>query len=138
MSDRTHAVLMLIVAAGTAAYWLAWFTTGTVQTSAERCYLVFENAFPLADAYMAAAFVAGAVLLRRRRPAAVPVGIAAGSAMTFLGLMDLLYDLEHGKFADMTPAMAIETGIVLVCLVFGPFTMRRLWAARRRLDPAAV
>ena len=52
--------------------------------------------------------------------------------------MDLLYDLEHGTFADMTPAMTIETGIVLVCLVFGPFTMWRLWTARRRLDPAGA
>ena len=134
--DLTHATLMLIVAAGTLAYWVSYFTTGNVQTSADPTYLAFENAFPLADGYMAACFVATALLLRRGSVTAVPVGIAAGSAMVFLGLMDTLYNLEHAKYAHMTAEMAIETIINVVCLTFGPFTMLRLWRARSRLEIA--
>jgi hypothetical protein len=133
-ADRAHATLMLIVAFGTLAYWVSYFTTGSVQTSADPIYLAFENAFPLADGYMAACYVAAALLLRRGSVAAVPVGIAAGSAMVFLGLMDTLYNLEHSKYAHMTAEMAIETIINVVCLTFGPLTMRRLWRARFRLD----
>ena len=54
--------------------------------------------------------------------------------MVFLGLMDTLFNLEHGKYADITPEMAVETGINAVCLLFGPFTMIRLWRARGRLE----
>lgn len=124
---------MLVVAAGTLAYWLAYFFVGVVQTADDAVYTGFENAFPLADAYMTAAYAAAAVLLLRGRALAVPVGIAAGSAMVFLGAMDTLFNLEHGKYADMTPEMAVETAINVVCFTFGPATMARLWRIRGRL-----
>lgn len=133
-ADRLHAALMRIMALGMVAFWVAYFGFGAVQTSADPAYLAFENAFPLADAYLAAALLWAAHLLARGRVAAVPVGIAAGSAMVFLGLMDTLFNLEHGKYARMTAEMAVETWINLVCLVFGPWTMVRLWRARHRLE----
>jgi hypothetical protein len=129
-----HAILMLVAALGTAAYWIAYFTAGAVRTAGDPVYIGFENAFPLADGYMAACYVTAALLLLRRRVTAVPVGIAAGSAMVFLGAMDTLFNLEHGKYADMTPEMVVETVINVVCLTFGPYTMVRLWRARRRLE----
>ncbi len=133
-ADRVHAILMLVAALGTLAYWTAYFTAGAVQTSNDPAYLAFENAFPLADGYMAACLVVAAILLVRGNPTAIPFGIAAGSAMVFLGAMDTLFNLEHGKYADMTAEMAVETIINLVSFSFGPFTMIRLWRARRRLD----
>jgi hypothetical protein len=117
----------------TVAYWIEYFTSGKVRTSDDPAYVDFENAFPLADAYMAASFLAAAWLLRRQRGAAVPVGIAAGSAMVFLGAMDTLYNLEHGKYRTITAEMAGETAINAFSLVFGPLTMVRLWKARHRL-----
>ena len=137
VSDRIHAAAMVIVALGTIAYWAAYFGADAVQTASDPVYVGFENAFPAADGYMAACWLAAALLLRRGRAAAVPVGIAAGSAMVFLGAMDTLFNLEHGKYADMTPEMAVETVINVVCLTFGPYTMVRLWRARRRLEGTA-
>jgi hypothetical protein len=131
--DRVHAALMRVVAAGTIAYWVAYFGYGAVQTGTDPGYVAFENAFPLADTYMAVAYLVAAHLLVRGRMAAVPIGIAAGSAMVFLGLMDTLYNLEHRQYAIRTPEMVTETAINIVCLVFGPWTMVRLWGARRRL-----
>jgi hypothetical protein len=134
--DRVHAALMLLAALGTVAYWTAYFAAGAVQTSDDPAYVAFENAFPLADGYMTACYVVAAVLLLRARATAVPAGIAAGSAMVFLGLMDTLFNLEHGKYAAMTPEMAVETAINVGCLTLGPATMVRLWRARRRLEPS--
>ena len=130
--DRVHAALMRVAAVGTIAYWVAYFF-GAVQTGNDPGYVAFENAFPLADAYMSVAYLLAAHLLVRGRTAAVPVGIAAGSAMVFLGLMDTLFNLEHGQYAIRTPEMATEIAINVVCLIFGPWTMVRLWRARRRL-----
>lgn len=131
--DRVHAFLMSGAAVATVAYWVEFFTTGNVKTSDDPAYVDFQQAFPLADAYMAGAFLLAARNLRLQRPEAVPTGIAAGSAMVFLGGMDLLYNLQHHKFADRTPEMAVEAGIVTFSLVFGPVTMLRLWRARHRL-----
>ena len=131
--DRVHAALMRVAAVGTIAYWVAYFWFGAGQTGDDPGYVAFENAFPLADAYMAVAYLVAAHLLVRGRVAAVAVGIAAGSAMVFLGLMDTLFNLQHGQYAIRTPEMATEIAINVVCLVFGPWTMVRLWSARRRL-----
>ena len=125
---------MVVVACGTIAYWVAYFAAGAVQTASDPVYVGFENAFPAADGYMAACWVVTAVLLLRGRLAAVPFGIAAGSAMVFLGLMDTLFNLEHGKYATMTGEMAVETAINVGCLTFGPVTMIRLWNARERFE----
>src|SRR5262249_38619453 len=132
-ADQLHAAAMVVAALGTAAYWTAYFAAGTVQTATDAVYVGFEDAFPLADAYMAACFVLAAWHLRRGRGPAVLFGIAAGSAMIFLGAMDMLFNLKHGKYAAMTAEMALEAAINVVCLVFGPFTMVRLWRARARL-----
>jgi hypothetical protein len=133
-ADRTHAAAMVVVALGTIAYWIAYFAAGAVQTASDPVYVGFENAFPAADGYMAACWLAAATLLWRGRAAAIAVGIAAGSAMIFLGLMDTLFNLEHGKYTAMTAEMAVETVINVACLTFGPFTIVRLWRIRDRLD----
>jgi hypothetical protein len=124
---------MVVMALGIIAYWAAYFGAGAVRTASDPVYVGFENAFPAADGYMAMCWLAAATLLWRGRASAVAVGIAAGSAMVFLGLMDTLFNLEHGKYAAMTAEMAVETAINVVCLTFGPFTMIRLWGLRTRL-----
>ncbi len=134
LSDRIHSALMLAVAGATIAYWVEHFTKGRLQTEEDDpTYLAFENAFPAADAYMTGCFVASALLLRKQNVAAVPLGIAAGSAMVFLGAMDTLFNLQHGKYRRMDGAMAAETLINVVSFTFGPYTMLRLWQARHRL-----
>ncbi|HEY2387552.1 MAG TPA: hypothetical protein VGK30_11370 [Candidatus Binatia bacterium] len=137
-SASALAVLLLIAGAGTLAYWTAFFTSDLVQATVEPCYLVFERTFPAADAWAAVTAILCALGLLRRRPEAVLFGVAAGSAFTFLGLMDVLYNLEHGMYAVHTPEMAYETLINVVCLTLGPATMACVWRWRRRLDPAVV
>lgn len=134
LGDRIHAVAMAIAAALTAAYWVDWFTKGRVQSADDPEYVTFQESFPLADAYMAVLYVAAARELWKQRPAAVPLGIAAGSANVFLALMDLLFDIRRGNLRETTPEMQIEKAIVGASLVFGPLTMVRLWRARRRID----
>lgn len=133
-ADRWHTALLSLSGVVTIAYWIEYFSSEKVRTETDRAYVEFETAFPLADGYMAALFLAAARLLSKKREEAVPVGLAAGSAMTYLAGMDILYNLEHRKYAKMTPEMAWETVMNLFCLVFGPFTMIRLWRARKRLN----
>ncbi|MDJ0962191.1 MAG: hypothetical protein QNJ88_16175 [Acidimicrobiia bacterium] len=133
LGDRIHAGAMAIAAALTAAYWIDWFTKGRVQSADDPEYVAFEESFPLADGYMAVLYVAAARELWKQRPAAVPLGIAAGSANVFLALMDLLFDLRRGNLRESTPEMQIEKAIIGASLVFGPLTAIRLWRARSRL-----
>jgi hypothetical protein len=131
--DRAHAALMASVAATVAAYWLDYFTAGHVRLSEDPCYVQFENAFPAADGLMATAFAASAWHLLRGRSSAVPVGVAAGGGMTFLGAMDTLWNLQHGNYRRLSPQMGVETYLNVFCLLFGPWTVVRLWRRRTAL-----
>ena len=128
-------IAWLWVAAGLdLLYWVLFFTTGEVQSSQEAMYLGFERAFPAADAWLGIAAVACAEGLRRRRAWGILYGIAAGSAFIYLGLMDTLYNLEHGLYLDPDGAMLGEIAINVTCFIFGPFLMWYLWRHRRWLD----
>jgi hypothetical protein len=127
--------LLWLTAVATAVYWIDFFTAGSVQVVEDECYQVFEAAFPMADGWMAGACVVSAEGLRRRRAWAVPWGIAAGSALVFLGCMDVLYNLEHGLYAIANVQMAGEIFINVWCFTLGPGLMIYLWRHRRALDP---
>lgn len=127
--DRAHAVLMVLAALGTVAYWFAYFTSGATHVRTDEVYLAFENAFPLADGWMVFCFTLSAYFLWRSDRRAVLWGVAAGSAMIFLGCMDFLFNLEQGHFrAPISAEMWAEIMIVVYCLTFGPSTLWRLWA----------
>ncbi len=114
-------------------FWISFFTSGAVQSSQDAVYLGFERAFPAADAWLGLASLLCAEGLRRRRARAVLFGIAAGSAFIYLGLMDTLYNLEHGMYLHPSGEMLAEIGINITCFVFGPFLMWYVWRHRRWL-----
>src|SRR5574340_220549 len=65
-------VLLLVVAVVVVAYWALWFGHRSVVASESRpAYIEFENAFPLADAWLVVALLGSAHALWRRRPAAL-------------------------------------------------------------------
>ena len=131
--------LGFFAAAAVALYWLAWFAAPVlVQSRAPGAadyglYVAFEQAFPLGDGWLAVTSLLGAVGLIRRRPWGFLFLLLAGSAAVFLGLMDLLYDLEHGLFVPLTPAAGLELAIVALLLALGPTVIVITWTRRRAL-----
>lgn len=100
------------------AYWTLWFAARSVVASEHSAsYYAFENAFPLADAWLALACAGAFVTLRNERPTAGFWLVAAGGAGLYLFSMDLLYDLEHAVFVRGAGG-AVESAIVAVTLVF--------------------
>ncbi|NJD32447.1 MAG: hypothetical protein FIB04_11230 [Gammaproteobacteria bacterium] len=128
---RTYAVAYLSVAAvGTAAYWVVFFTSGAVQVTEDPGYLAFERAFPLADGWMAACALLGAIGLARGRPWGWFFGLLAGSSLVFLGCMDVLYNLNEGTYAVASAAMWAEVAINAFCLLGAPLLIGHLWRTR--------
>ncbi len=139
-SRRLLAAVLLVGGIGTILYWVAFFTSGVVQATQDPCYLAFERAFPAADGWTAANAIAAAIALWRRRPSAVLFALAAGSGFIFLGLMDVLYNLEHGMYAIHSAEMANEVVINVFCLTVGAFAIAYAWSGRRErpVAPPAV
>jgi uncharacterized membrane protein (DUF2068 family) len=130
---RVAASYLARVAILTALYWIDFFFAGRVHVRDDALYLAFEQAFPLADAWMAACSLLGAIGLWRRRPWGVLFGLLAASAQVFLACMDMLFNLNEGNYAIVSAAMAAEITINVVLLVGAPLLIAFLWRWRRAL-----
>ena len=130
---RTIEVMLVGALVLDVAYWSIWFTSRDTLASEHRAaYYEFENAFPLADAWLGLACLLALVCLRTNRPAAHFWLICAGSAGLYLFGMDFLYDVEHGIFTAGGGG-AVEAGIVAVTLVFSLTALRFAWTRRDAL-----
>ncbi len=120
----------------TVAYWVVWFGVDReILASAHTdSYYAFENAFPLADAWMVATGIAASVALVRRRASALVWCVAAGATSIYLGLLDVLFDLENGVYgAPDTGAVAVELTINVLTLALGTVVLGWAWRRRREL-----
>jgi hypothetical protein len=126
-------VLMLFGAGSTMVYWYIWFfgDRALIANQNTDAYFTFENAFPLADAWMASVSLAGAATLYRRRPAALLWMLLAGSASIFLGLMDLLFNLENGIYsAHRGASLIIEIAINILAFAIPIYIIAFAWRSR--------
>jgi nicotinamide riboside transporter PnuC len=120
----------------TLAYWLVWFGIDReILASAHTdSYYAFENSFPVADAWMVACGVAACIALVRRRASSLLWIIAAGATSIYLGLLDVLFDLENGIYRSPdTGGVLVEVAINVLTLAFGTVIMIWAWRMRREL-----
>ena len=117
-------------------YWVTWFAAPQLiqgRTPDEpdyQIYLHFEQAFPLADGFIVLVSLVGVIGLWRMKAWGFLWMLLAAGAAIFLGLMDLLYDLQHEMFFPLTVETAIEPVIVLLTLSLGPLIAALLWRCR--------
>lgn len=124
---------LLIFFIATLTYWLVYFTSGDVQVRSDEVYLAFEDSFPLADAWMAACALLGALGLWQRKDWGFLFGLLAASSAVFLGLLDVLFNLNEGIYAIGGTETAIEIAINVFCLGIGSAVIAYLWKHRRAL-----
>lgn len=114
-------------------YWTLWFSDRSAIASLKtQAYYQFEDAFPLADAWLGLACVVALVTLNLRRPQAFLWLLAAGSAGLYLGSMDLLYDLENDIFIKGGGG-AFELLIVVLTWAFSLTALTWTWRHRAEL-----
>lgn len=120
----------------TVAYWVVWFGVDRelLASAHTESYYAFENAFPLADAWMALTGVAATTALVRRRASALLWCIAAGATSIYLGLLDVLFDLENGIYRSPDAgAVAVELTINALTLALGIVVLGWAWRNRQEL-----
>lgn len=131
--------IMLVLAIGIdLAYWTTWFLyRPALASDTTEAYYAFENAFPLADAWLGLTCALALWALSRRSPTALLWLIAAGSAGMYLFGMDVLYDLENGIYGKGTGGV-VEALINLVTLGFSVIALHWAWTRREGLLAGAA
>lgn len=133
MRVRAVRIMLLVAIAIDVVYWAVWFTHRSwVESDTTDAYVAFENAFPLADAWLGLTCVLAFVALGRRSPSALLWLIAAGSAGMYLFCMDVLYDLQNDIYGKGAGGI-IEAGINLITLAFSVVALRWAWSRRDAL-----
>jgi hypothetical protein len=93
---RVTSILAIVIVLDV-AYWVAWYADRSLVASNTRpAYYEFENAFPLADGWLAVCCLGALLALRARSATALLWLLMAAGAAVYLFGMDVLYDLEHG------------------------------------------
>src|SRR5271156_3421259 len=85
--------LCVIGSAFTLAYWVIWYGVNRdwLASAHTESYYVFENSFPIADAWLMVTLALAAWALWKRRESAVLWLLTGGSAALYLGGMDVLF-----------------------------------------------
>jgi hypothetical protein len=130
---RVMAGVLVGVADLIAAYWIARLAhRSLVASETGVAYTQFEDAFPLADAWLALSLLAAAFCLLTERRAALFWLLAGGGAGLYLFGMDVLYDLQHGVWGKGGNGL-VELAINLVTLGLSLFVLRWAWVRRHDL-----
>jgi hypothetical protein len=117
------------------AYWVVWFFVdrGLLASDTTASYYAFENAFPAADGWLALACAATAWTLVARRRSALFWLLVGGSSAIYLGLLDVLFDLENGIYRAPTGdwgAVGTELFINAFSLGVGAWALAFGWRNR--------
>ena len=123
------AALLIVTALVTVAYWANYFTGGDVQTLDARWYAAFEHAFPVADGWLAATSLAAGIGLWRGLKWGPLAGLLAGSALLYLAVMDITFDVENEMYDLVlsSPQMQFELVINAWSLLLGLWTIAACW-----------
>ena len=120
----------------TTAYWVIWFGVDRewLASAHSESYYAFENSFPAADAWMTLAGLAATIALLRRRASALLWSLAAGAISVYLGLLDVLFDLENGIYrSGDTSGVIVEIVINVLTLSMGVVVLAWAWRKRREI-----
>jgi hypothetical protein len=131
---KVLAALLILGAVITVAYWLNYFIAGDVRVLPDTWYTYFEDAFPVADGWMALCMFIAGVGLWRGTPNGALWGLMAGSALLYLAGMDVTFNVEHGLYALLPKSgpMLTEALINASSLSLGIATLTMSWRAARR------
>ena len=126
---RILAILLVVTALVTALYWLNYFTGGDVKTIDARWYTAFENAFPVADGWLALTSLLAGIGLWQRVRWSGAMCLLAGSALLYLAAMDITFDVENGLYAlvPTSSQMQFELLINVWSVVLGVWTVAAGW-----------
>jgi hypothetical protein len=132
-SRRSMATVLAVAALLILAYWIAWLAhRSLVASETTPGYTQFEDAFPLADGWLALCLVAASYCLVTARRAALFWLLAGGGAGLYLFAMDVLYDLQHGVWGKGANGL-IELVINLVTLGLSVFVLHWTWIRKEAL-----
>ncbi len=117
------AVLELIIAIGIIGFWIIFYFTEYKNRKMSEVEFKHEISFPLPDlGWITPNLIIATIGLLLNQGFGYLFSIIGGSGMMFLGLIDLAFSVQNGKFhiKEYVFDVYMTTIIVALMLIFGP------------------
>lgn len=117
------AVLELIIAIGIPGFWIIFYFTEYKNRKMSEVEFKHELSFPLPDlGWITPNLIIATIGLLLNHDFGYLFSIIGGSGMMFLGLIDLAFAVQNGKFRNKEYVFDVymTTIIVALMLIFGP------------------
>lgn len=138
--SRVIPILQLVLALGFIGFWIMFFAEnaccqpfaltadGPQKTLECERFLAFEKSFPVPDlGYIVPLLIIGAIGMLKEKRYGILASLLAGSALIFLGLLDVSFNLQNGRYTVDVAEGLMNVLINTVCLVFGPILIWQMW-----------
>jgi cbb3-type cytochrome oxidase subunit 3 len=115
------AIFQILIAIGFIGFWIYFFAVENKNPENSETYLAFERAFPVPDlGFVTPSLFVSAVGLFLNEPYGIFFTIVSGSALLFLGLLDISFNIQNGGYTKDISDTIMNLFINLVCVIFGP------------------
>ena len=104
----TLSVLLIVTAIVLIYYWIDFYTRGGVQVLKENWYIKFQKTFPVADLWIAACAIAGAIGLLTEQSYGLVFSLLAASSLIFLSLMDITFNIQNNLYRLVTTSSEMK------------------------------
>lgn len=126
--DMIIGILEILFAIGFICVWVYMFKIEFKNPARTTVYLGFEKSFPLPDLGWATPMllISGIGLIMGER-FGIFFAVVAGSALVFLGLLDISFNLQQGGYTTKKSDTIFNLFINLLCVIFGPILLVYGW-----------
>jgi hypothetical protein len=117
------AIIQLLIAVGIIIFWVIFYFSEYKNRKMPEVEYKHELSFPLPDlGWVVPNLIVAAVGLLSNQSFGYIFSISAGGGMVFLGLIDLAFAVQNGKFSRKEYGIDafITFGIVVLMVVLGP------------------
>ncbi|MHA2393056.1 MAG: hypothetical protein ACXAEX_14030 [Promethearchaeota archaeon] len=128
MLDLVIVGLEIFMTIGFIGFWIYFFLVENKKSDQREGYLEFERSFPLADlGWVVPCLILGAIGLIMNQRYGIFFTITAGSALIFLGLLDISHNLQYKGYSGEKFDVLLNLIVNLLCVICGPIFLIFGW-----------
>jgi len=122
------AILQILLALGFIGFWIFFFLVENRNPENTEIYLAFERSFPVPDlGWITPCLLVAAIGLIINEGFGLFFTIISGSALIFLGLLDISFNVQNGGYKKSLSDTIMNLFINLICVILGPIFLWYAW-----------
>ncbi|MBD3196396.1 MAG: hypothetical protein GF317_15160 [Candidatus Lokiarchaeota archaeon] len=122
------AILQILLGIGFVGFWIFFFLVENKNPENTELYLAFERSFPIPDlGWITPSLFISAAGLLFNEVYGIFFCIISGSALVFLGLLDISFNVQNGGYKKSLSDTLMNLAINLICVIMGPIFLYYGW-----------